>query len=276
MGAYERRQLRAAIGFLFYPIVFTTLLVIAIKVSFTPSPKKPKFDTPSTKSQIEQAQPISKSLVIASTTQDDTAWLDQIPSSLNWTLYHYRIDDPLSSELSVPSPKGNEAMVYLTYIIDHYDDLPDVILFHHAHRQAWHQKLDALDELRMLRPQWIVKAGYGSTRCLTNCENIVPLKGGKPGDWANFARLDRKTHLVSLLDAFMEPWKEWELDEIPPKIAAPCCAQFAVSRERVRRRAKDWWVDMRGWLVATPLASLNSGRLMEHLWHIWFGMPAML
>lgn len=30
-----------------------------------------------------------------------------------------------------------QAMVYLTSIIDHYHDLPDVMLFMHAHRLSW-------------------------------------------------------------------------------------------------------------------------------------------
>ncbi|KAF3763443.1 hypothetical protein M406DRAFT_232130, partial [Cryphonectria parasitica EP155] len=212
-------------------------------------------------------------LVVASTTKDDRAWLSEIPPSLNWTIAHYRVDKPLSPALSVPSAAGNEAMVYLTYIIDNYNALPDIVFFHHAHLQAWHQKLDSLQELARLRPQYILKAGYASTRCLSGCENIVPLEGAKPGDWARFPKLDRKTHLATLLHAFLEPEKG---EEVPSRLAAPCCAQFAVSGERIRMRSLDWWVDLRNWLINTPLQSLNSGRLMEHLWHVWFGMPAEL
>lgn len=239
------------------------------------------FDSSTTKPQQQQQAhtdhnrgSISKALVVASTTRDDTSWLSQIPPSLNWTIHHYRVDAPISTSLTVPSLKGNEAMVYLTYIIDNYDNLPDVIFFHHAHLTAWHQRLSSLVEVTRLRPEYILKAGYASTRCLSGRENLVTLEGGTPGEWAMFPRLDRKTHLVTLLDAFLEPDKGET--KIPPKIAAPCCAQFAVSKERVRSRSKDWWEALRGWVIDTPLQSINSGRLMEHLWHIWFGMPAEL
>lgn len=217
---------------------------------------------------------ITKALVVASTTKDNTSWLSQIPSSMNWTLYHYRVDDPISPILSVPVLKGNEAMVYLTYIIDNYDHLPKVVLFHHAHPTAWHQRLSSLAEVTRLRPEYILKAGYANTRCLSHRENVVTLEGGTPGDFTVFPHLDRKTHLVTLLDAFLEPEKGET--EIPHKIAAPCCAQFAVTRDRVRGRSKDWWEALRDWVIETPLNSMNSGRLMEHLWHIWFGMPADL
>lgn len=295
MGAYERRQLRAAMSLLFYPMLLAILLTIFAKMLFTsrpraltPLPGSPKINSmkavqppplplPESQTQSAAATPnaaISKALVVASTTKDDTAWLSQIPPAQNWTIHHYRVDAPLSSELSVPSAKGNEAVVYLTYIIDHYDALPDITFFHHAHLTAWHQKMSSLEEVRRLRPEYVLMAGYASTRCLSGCENIVPLAGGRRGDWSQFARLDRKTHLVTLLDAFLEPAKGETA--VPAKLAAPCCAQFAVSRERIRARSRDWWVDLREWVVNTPLQSINSGRLMEHLWHVWFGMPAEL
>lgn len=240
------------------------------------SPNSENEDLEQTVSEQNQSYgPITKALVVASTTKDDTSWLSHIPPSLNWTLYHYRVDKPITpSYLKVPSSKGNEAMVYLTYIIDNYDNLPDIIFFHHAHPAAWHQHLSSLTEVTRLRPEYILEAGYASTRCLKNRENVITLEGGKVGDWDMFPRLDRKTHLVTLLDAFLEPDKGET--EIPPKIAAPCCAQFAVSRDRVRSRSKDWWEALREWIIHTPLQSMNSGRLMEHLWHIWFGMPAEL
>lgn len=230
----------------------------------------------STMDTIRPSSAITKTLVIASTTNDDTAWLSQIPATLNWSLAHYRVDAPLSSFLSVPSLAGNEAMVYLTYIVDHYDALPDVVFFHHAHLKGWHQKLTSLEEVSLLRAEHILEVGYASTRCvnaLPSCENIVPLEGGRLGRFPDFAHLDRKTHLVTLLEAFLEPVKG---ETVPPKLAAPCCAQFAVSGERIRSRSVEWWIGLRHWLLETPLQSLNSGRLMEHLWHMWFGMPAEL
>lgn len=280
MGIYERAQ-RTQRRQLLQPLLLTIIILIILsQMLFSLSPQDfqslpSSFDDEGLSYQPVSSSPfnVTKALVVASTTQDDTTWLREIPPSLNWTLYHYRVDAPVAPSLSVPSTSGNEAMVYLTYIIDHYDDLADVIFFHHAHLRAWHQEFTSLDELSLLRPQHVLRTGYASTRCLSGCENIIPLAGGTPGDWADFQRLDRQTHLVTLLDAFLDPGMG---ESMPATLAAPCCAQFAVSRERVRRRSRDWWVGLRGWLVETPLLSINSGRLMEHLWHVWFGMPAEL
>lgn len=279
MGIYRRRQLRAAVKLLIYPFAFAVLLTFIAKLLFAGPASPPPSLTKTTSQNSPQHQPgtISKTLVVASTTHEDTTWLSEIPASLNWTINHYRVDAPLSPALSVPSRNGNEAMVYLTYIIDNYDALPDVIFFHHGHERAWHQKLSSADEVASLRAEYVLKAGYASARCLSGCENIVPLEGGEPASsMAELPLLSRKDHLVTVLENFLEPARFPELEgAVPSKLAAPCCAQFAVSRERVLRRDREWWVKLREWLIDAPLPSMNSGRLMEHLWHVFFGMEPM-
>lgn len=270
MASYgDKPRLRGAVhvpNLILAGLFFNILLSLKLLLGHLPTPQPIYHDHP----------PITKALVVASTTGDDTSWLSQIPPSLNWTLYHYRVDSPIAPDLlAVPSIKGNEAMVYLTYIIDHYDDLPHVIFFHHAHLTAWHQRWSSLVEITRLRADHILRARYASTRCLSGRENIVSLEGGPPGElWDASLRFNRRILLVTLLDAFLEPDKGET--EVPARIAAPCCAQFAVSRDAVRRRSKAWWEALREWLMQTPLKSAQSGRLMEMLWHIWFGMPAEL
>ncbi|CAN8105562.1 unnamed protein product [Discula destructiva] len=292
MGVNEHSQLRAVLKRFVCPVLLAALLgFFAKRYTPTGSPQALKSLPKNTPASI------SKTLVIASTTADDTSWLSFIPPSSNWNVAHYVVDAPLSPSLSIPLPAdapaaGNEALAYLTYIIDHYNSLSptDVFLFHSAPRRAWHQRLDALDELALLRPEYVLRAGYVSLRCpktsgpVQGCENIVPLKGGKLAvDFGPaFARADRKTRLVSLGDAFLS--EEGENGEegqgegwvVPERIAAPCCSQFAVSGAAVRKREREWWVDLREWLRNTPVGSGNAGKLMEHLWHLWFGMEAML
>ena len=50
-----------------------------------------------------------------------------------------------------PVNKGNEAMTYLSFIIDHYDVLPKKIAFIHSHASSWHTS-DTVDVLT--RIQW--------------------------------------------------------------------------------------------------------------------------
>lgn len=81
----------------------------------------------------------------------------------------------------------------------------------------------------------------------------------------------RDVLISSVLKAFLDPG-----EKLPEKIAAPCCAQFAVSREAVLRRRKETWDGLRTWLMETEVASAGAGRVLEYTWHIWFGMEPVL
>jgi hypothetical protein len=245
----------------------------------------------------------SKALVVASSSESasspNAAWLSHVP--LDWFIYHYNTDltgdDYASAEalgqhphfqrrvppsggvsggaLPVPVNKGNEAMVYLTYIIDHYHALPDVVFFHHDHARSWHQPLDAAVEITRLRTEYVLERGYVSPRCLTGCENIIALGDVLDSDLvpANQLHLamQRDVQLRSFLAHFLDA------DEpIPDDIAAPCCGQFAASRTAIRRRSLRWWREMRQWLIDTELTNYFSGRLLEYTWHIWLGEEARL
>ncbi|KAG0647141.1 hypothetical protein D0Z07_7301 [Hyphodiscus hymeniophilus] len=211
---------------------------------------------------------ISKALVIASTKSSNLTWLPSAYKS-HWKPHIYVTDDP-RAEYTVPINKGNEAMVYLTYIIDHYSDLPDVIFFHHDHHQAWHQIFSSSFELSQLNPLTVQRQGYVSPRCLSGCENIIEL----PGDVAPLDDLKgatRDVQISTVLHEFMRDGEGRKV-EVPKRIAAPCCAQFAVSKEAILRRPLEMWVRLRKWLIETPLNSRSSGRVLEYTWHLWFGM----
>lgn len=58
-------------------------------------------------------------------------------------------------------------------------------------------------------------------------------------------------------------------------MGAACCAQFAVSRNRVLERPLSDYEALRQWVVDTPLSDARSGRVLEFLWHVIFGMDAV-
>lgn len=264
MGARSHRQLRAALSFVIRPLLLAVLVTVFFRSLFSPRSTKPKA-APTARKET------TKALVIASTSDlsdSQSAWISQVPAS--WVVHNYVTDAQTSPELSVPVNKGNEAMVYLTYIIDHYDRLPDVVFFHHAHHTAWHQALDSLTEVTSLRASYVARRGYVSARCLPGCENLIPLADHSV-DADKFALVGRDVQIASLLDEFLDRSRG---EAVPRRLAAPCCAQFAASRAAITGRPRDWWVRLRQWLIDTPLDSMTSGRLMEHTWHIWLGESA--
>jgi hypothetical protein len=66
-------------------------------------------------------------------------------------------------------------------------------------------------------------------------------------------------------------WSElFPLDEVPSILAQPCCAQFALSRERIQAKPYAQYVWYRDWLLNTQLPDFFSGRMFEYMWQFIF------
>ena len=82
----------------------------------------------------------------------------------DWIQYPYLVteDTDPNSTLTVPANKGNEAMRYLSFIIDNYDSLPDIIAFH---EYAWHQSFGSAAEVNNLNLTTVRFRGYQNFKC---------------------------------------------------------------------------------------------------------------
>ncbi|KAI1852572.1 hypothetical protein JX265_003054 [Neoarthrinium moseri] len=204
-------------------------------------------------------------VVVASLSHEDTRWLSiYLPE---WKTNIYVADDP-NAPLTVPINKGRESMVYLTYIIDHYDQLPNNIIFMHASRFAWHNDdpdYDAIPTLRNLRIPYLQETGYVNLRCVwvIGCPSeIRPVEDEVNKD---------DTHPMTK-DIYKQAFEEL-LPELPMPavVAVSCCSQFGVTREAIRHRPKEDYLRFRQWLLDTPLEDGRCGRVFEFAWHIIFG-----
>jgi hypothetical protein len=204
----------------------------------------------------------TRALVIASTSTEDVSWITS--ESLLVTPFIYVVDSP-TSLLSTPANKGHEVMVYLTYIIDHFSTLPDITLFMHAHRHSWHNNVllnhDAAEMIRRLSSEHVLRNGFVNLRCHwePGCPDWM-----HPGVTADDINKQEETLMV-------QAWAELFPGEgAPLLLAQPCCAQFAVSRERIRARGLERWRFYREWLMRTELSDHLSGRIWEYLWQVVF------
>ncbi|ORY07280.1 hypothetical protein BCR34DRAFT_489523 [Clohesyomyces aquaticus] len=205
-------------------------------------------------------------LVLPKTEKEDIEWMHrEIPEI---PLVVYEVDKP-NAVNKVPKNKGREAMVYLTYIIDHYDDLPDTVLFMHAHRYAWHNNmvmgLDAVQMIKRLNHDRVARLGYMNVRCHhePGCPDWIHMD--RPGGDFDFFKKPEEIH-----------WRRHVWEEIhpgapiPPSISGICCAQFAVSRERIRNVPLERFQHYRKWLLMTAMDDQFSGRIFEYIWHYIF------
>ena len=204
----------------------------------------------------------SRVVVAPRVQEDDIDWMKEELPNINFIVY---TADDSKAPLHPPKNKGHEVMIYLTYIIDNYWNLPDIILFMHAHRWSYHNNellgSDAVQMIKALSSERVTREGYMNLRCHWD-----------PGcpEWL-FPRNTEETLKKQEEPYVAKAWNELHpLDPIPNVLAQPCCAQFAVSKERIQSIPLQRFVFYRDWLLRTPLSDYVSGRIWEYTWQFVF------
>jgi hypothetical protein len=233
--------------------------------------KEPKVDSKSPY-PIGKVKPAgsnyTKCLVMPKMLEDDVSWIDaelgDMLDSGSLTTAVYAMDDVTATLFPIRN-KGNEVMAYLSYIIDFYEELPDVAIFMHSHRFAWHNNLildkDASLMVRHLSPERVSRDGYMNLRC-----HWYP---GCP-EWMR-PSVTEHDEFKKEQDILAVSWAELFPDEdMPTVLAQPCCAQFALSRERIRSIPRELFVWLRDWVLRTTLSDFLAGRVFEYVWQYIF------
>ena len=163
-------------------------------------------------------------------------------------------------------------MAYLTYIIDHYDNLPSYMVFTHGHYRSWHQVEPLPAKIRALNLTALQREQYISLRCgdQMGCER-VPYVDTYHGNW------EGEEGMREFWDLIMPQ------ERLPRHLSYKCCAQYAVTRKAVRRRSREDWLRVREPLTKDlrrykmiPKTSFGRewivGAWYEKFWHVLFGM----
>ncbi|KAH6681975.1 hypothetical protein B0J14DRAFT_469329 [Halenospora varia] len=210
-------------------------------------------------------QPYTKTIVVPKTKGEEVDWIaEHFGGDEHIDYAVYVVDDP-TAPFHPPKNKGHEVMVYLSYIIDHYYNLSDVNIFMHAHQHAWHNDdllgQDAVEMISRLSAERVTREGYMNMRCHwgPGCPAWM-----HPGTVEEDINKQEETVLA-------QSWSElFPLDPIPNVLAQPCCAQFAISKERIRSMPITRYTFYRDWLLRTTLSDYISGRVWEYVWQFLF------
>jgi hypothetical protein len=206
----------------------------------------------------------SITLVVSSTSSENTRWIASNFPNLTTAVYIVDRNDH-DSPFKTPMNKGNEAMVYLTYIIDTYESLPEVAIFSHAHLRSKHTDEllgnSIVESLRRLRLPRVKRDGYFNLRC-----------SWKPGGCPQYLNL--RDPSLSAFEGSAEAqtlrtaWSELlpDLKEVPEWVSQPYGGQFATTRDTIRTIPLQSWIQWREWLIHTDLADYHSGRVWEYTW----------
>lgn len=200
----------------------------------------------------------AKALVLSSV-GDEIVWtLQRLPDFC--TLPYARDSATDRAFVALPN-RGKEAGVYLRFIVDHYDNLPDRTVFLHGHGDGgWHQGhlvpiLRHLNySLDFAAVNWFddYSMGWGT---IENSEGA----GGR-----EYWEVMNATWTTLFEPAFGIP--------MPDRITCPKSAQFMVSRERVRRFPLAWYQSALRWIETQTLfeEQIWAGFVFEYFWPMAF------
>lgn len=216
--------------------------------------------------KITESSNITVNLVIASLKADDISWTSKLDIP-NLQVIRYISDydeyDEGSAKYHPPVPKkGREATIYHTYFHDFYDKLPDISIMTHAEENPWHidgvLQQSMLFTLSHLDLQEVMKRKYANLRVMW--EHACP-------DWINTTKTPEESFKQE--EPFMrEAWTSnfgGTVKDVPEILAGPCCSQFAVTRDAVRRHGREQYRRNRDWMLATEWSDYIAGRTWEHM-----------
>ncbi len=212
------------------------------------------------------ASPHSIELVIARF-EEDLRWVRRVPPSVKVTIYNKGVSRPLTAELEtragisvIPLPnKGREAHSYLTHLVERYGSLAPRTVFCQGHpfdhAPDFHARLRDL-EGRDAAPEPFLWYGF-----LEETDDPFGRRLFVP--WSkNPERQELRTGML-YEDLFGEP--------SPGFFHFRGGAQFAVTREAVRRRLVEFYRRALELSTATPLAAHSY----ERIWDRLFGPPVI-
>lgn len=164
---------------------------------------------------------------------------------------------------------GDEALAYFSFIITRYDSLPDFVFFAHDHQCAWHATHDMGAVLKRTLP-CIAKSKVGYMNL-----NDGPADKGfqEPECYYTFPGAQRQGSEITEAQAAdhrgLELPRVWDelfkpfLGDMPIRYCMDCCAQFAVSRERLKSHTLDFY--------RRQLAAVKAGKTsFEYFWRMLF------
>jgi len=158
------------------------------------------------------------------------------------------------NEYNIPFNKGNEASVYLKYIVDNYENLSDFTFFIHDDEYAWHHSGSIINKFH---------EALSSNKLYYNIndKNIL----------GTISSIDFYDEILIWYDKYIE--KYIHLKDLPNKEWTQNyrgSAQFLVHKSLIKNLPLEFYENLYNWIITTKISNFKSGRFLEWTWHIFW------
>jgi hypothetical protein len=169
---------------------------------------------------------------------------------------HFYIYDKETPEnkYNIPVNKGQEASVYLKYIIDNYENLSDFTFFIHDDEYAWHHSGSIIPKL---------EEAIRSNKLYYNINDRCILGSIVTNEWYNEILIWYKIFIEKYIPLNSLPNKDWTLNHRG-------AAQFLLHKSLIRNLPLEFYKNLYNWIITTPITNYKTGRFLEWTWHIFF------
>jgi hypothetical protein len=170
--------------------------------------------------------------------------------------YIYDKENP-KNEYNVPVNKGQEASVYLKYIIDNYDNLGDFTFFTHDDEYAWHHSGSMIKRFN----EAIVQINKG--KLYFNINDRCILGSIISNEWYNDILIWYNTYIEKYIPISSLPNKDWTL-------GYRGSAQFIVHKSLITKLPLEFYTNLYDWITTTDMSNYQTSRYLEWTWHIFW------
>jgi hypothetical protein len=178
-------------------------------------------------------------------------WIYKLKNINKFLIYEKELPE---SEYNIPVNKGNEASVYLKYIIDNYENLPNYTFFIHDDEFAWHHKSSIID---------LFDEAVNSKELYYNINENCILGNITTDPWYDDILIWYNNYIEKYIPIDTLPNKNWTQDYRGS-------AQFLVHKSLITNFPLEFYEGLYNWIITTDMENAKSGRFLEWTWHIFW------
>jgi len=199
-----------------------------------------------------------KNTVVVTHYDMDISWIDEIrDKNIDIEIYSNSGNFPNLERNTInyhnPLNLGREAHLYLTYIINNYNKLPDNILFLHSHKVDWSQDFSLPFIIDNIKWDSFDYFNIASREHYNTLFTQGDYGHGSPKEW------------------MINSWKIFEDKyDFPKEIYYYAGGQFKVNKKLILQYDISFYKKLDDWLLNTELPDWISARIFEYTWHLIF------